>query len=232
MNQEDGFKAPCGDPRCPCDGTCAFERVEDTIDGWTKPATQNEVRASRHPQWASEEEIREARDQWEVVDHTQKNEVDVTGMGQWAPCAGTGDPCEVCGQEDDSDWIREDNYRETAEYGQAVQSIVDKWVEKALTPRHPSSERFHQILRELGALHDRKQSDYGRDNDPFANVRGSEEWNMPAWVGAMVRAQDKVRRLQQYNRKGELANESVQDAFMDLAVYAIIAMVLWEQDQT
>lgn len=100
-----------------------------------------------------------------------------------------------------------------------------------LPKRHPNSQRFHQILTELGELHDRKQQDYGRDSDPFANVRGSEDWGMPAWVGAMVRATDKVRRLQTYARKGELANESVEDAFMDLAVYAVIAMVLWEQDQ-
>lgn len=97
--------------------------------------------------------------------------------------------------------------------------------------RHPNSARFHDILVMLGDLHDKKQADYGRDSDPFANVRGSEDWGMPAWVGAMVRATDKVRRLQTYARKGELANESVEDAFMDLAVYAIIAMVLWEEGE-
>lgn len=97
--------------------------------------------------------------------------------------------------------------------------------------RHPNSQRFHDILVMLGDLHDKKQKDYGRGDDPFANVRGSEEWGMPAWVGAMVRANDKIRRLQQYARTGTLANEGVEDAFLDLAVYAVIAMVLWEQDQ-
>lgn len=96
--------------------------------------------------------------------------------------------------------------------------------------RHPASSRFHEILESLGELHDRKQSDYGLDNDPFANVRASQSWGMPAWVGAMVRATDKVRRLQTFARKGELRNESVIDAFDDLAVYAIIARVLYEQE--
>jgi hypothetical protein len=95
--------------------------------------------------------------------------------------------------------------------------------------RHPLSERFHELLDECGGLHDDKQADYGRDNDPFANVRASEAWGMPAWVGAMVRATDKVRRLQTFARKGELRNESVIDAFMDLAVYALIARVLYEE---
>ena len=96
--------------------------------------------------------------------------------------------------------------------------------------RHPNSQRFHDILKELADLHDRKQADYGRGDDPFANVRGSTEWGMPAWVGAMVRATDKVKRLQNFARKGELRNESVVDAFMDLAVYAVIAMVLYEEE--
>lgn len=97
--------------------------------------------------------------------------------------------------------------------------------------RHPSSERFHRLLVEAASLHDMKQADYGRLDDPFANVRASEEWGMPAWVGAMVRAQDKVRRLQKFAAVGELANESVLDAFMDLAVYALIARVLYEEGE-
>ena len=96
--------------------------------------------------------------------------------------------------------------------------------------RHPLAERFHQILAEIGALHDRKQQDYGLSNDPFANVRGSVDWGLPAWVGAMVRASDKLRRLQKFATTGKLANESVIDSFRDLAVYAIIAEVLFEEE--
>lgn len=40
-------------------------------------------------------------------------------------------------------------------------------------PRHPNSARFHEILEELGALHDKKQMDYGRADDPFANINAS-----------------------------------------------------------
>lgn len=95
--------------------------------------------------------------------------------------------------------------------------------------RHPNSERFHQLLTEMGELHDRKQEDYGRGDDPFANVRASEEWGIPGWVGTMARLNDKVRRLQSLRSKGSLANEAAIDSFMDIAVYALIALVLYEE---
>ncbi len=93
----------------------------------------------------------------------------------------------------------------------------------------PGDPRFHYELASLGDLHDKKQIDYGTDNDPFANVRGSQDWGIPPWVGAMVRANDKVKRLQNFARKGSLANESAEDSFDDLAVYAIIGKVLYRE---
>jgi hypothetical protein len=95
--------------------------------------------------------------------------------------------------------------------------------------RHPSSQRLHDLLVEIGELHDRKQADYGRDNDPFANVRSSLEWNVPPWIGAMVRATDKVRRLQALAIGKTLKNEPALDSFKDLAVYALIGHVLYEE---
>ena len=94
---------------------------------------------------------------------------------------------------------------------------------------HPSSKRFHEILSELATLHDKKSADYGRGDDPFANVRASEEWGVEPWVGAMVRATDKVRRLQSLIQNGKLENESAEDSLRDLAVYSVIALVLFEQ---
>jgi hypothetical protein len=96
--------------------------------------------------------------------------------------------------------------------------------------RHPNSARFHELLAEAGELHDRKQEDYGSVGDPFANVRSSADWGVPSWVGALIRASDKIRRLQSFARKGVLANESARDSMMDLAVYALIAVVLYEQE--
>lgn len=98
--------------------------------------------------------------------------------------------------------------------------------------RHPASARFHEILRELGDLHDAKGADYGTETDPFANVRASTEWGVPAWVGAMIRLTDKVRRLQAFARRGKLRNESAVDSLNDIAVYAVIARILLEESVT
>jgi len=98
--------------------------------------------------------------------------------------------------------------------------------------RHPDSERFHELLRRAGDMHDKKQSDYGRAQAPFANIEASEEWGVDPWVGSMIRLNDKVRRLQKPATGGTLANEGVLDSLMDIAVYALIAYVMYERDNT
>lgn len=96
--------------------------------------------------------------------------------------------------------------------------------------RAVGKERFYQLLDEMRSLHDQKQCDYGREDDSFSNVRASEEWGIDSWKGAMIRATDKIRRLQKYAKTGTLANEGVADSFMDLACYALIAQILWEEE--
>ena len=80
-------------------------------------------------------------------------------------------------------------------------------------------------------MHNKKQLDYGRTGDPFANVRASADFGIPGWVGCMVRANDKMRRIQKAASGGELANESVEDSLLDLAVYSIIGLVLYREAQ-
>lgn len=89
--------------------------------------------------------------------------------------------------------------------------------------------RFHALLKRLGDLHDKKQCDYGVEADPLHNLRGAEAWGVPAWVGAMIRAQDKIKRLQKFARVGRLANEPVEDSFLDLAVYALLGLILYQE---
>lgn len=96
---------------------------------------------------------------------------------------------------------------------------------------HDQTLRFYELLGNMGLLHAVKQQDYGRTQDPFANVRASEEWGMAPWIGAMVRLNDKVRRLQMFAQRGDLANESAEDSMLDIAVYALIALLLYRDDQ-
>lgn len=82
------------------------------------------------------------------------------------------------------------------------------------------------IARELSV---KKQADYGRPEEPFANVKASEEWGIAPWVGAMVRLNDKVRRLQAHAQGDTLQNENAYDSFLDIAVYALIACRLYDE---
>jgi len=104
--------------------------------------------------------------------------------------------------------------------------------------RNPSSQKFHDLLTVVGDMHDAKQKDYGTDADPFRNVRLSEELGIPGWAGSVLRMNDKQVRLNKAVRDTlatgapGLIHESVQDNFIDKAVYALIGHVLydeWEQ---
>lgn len=88
------------------------------------------------------------------------------------------------------------------------------------------------LLDELRELHLRKTKDYGRGaSDPLANIRVSEQIGIPAWKGAWLRAKDKVHRIDTYCLKGTLANEGVEDSFLDLAAYALIALRLFRESK-
>jgi hypothetical protein len=89
--------------------------------------------------------------------------------------------------------------------------------------------RFHAILDDMRALHNKKSADYGQGQDPLANVRASAEFGVPAWVGTAIRMNDKMIRLKSMAVNGALQNESVEDSLMDLAAYSILALILYRE---
>lgn len=89
--------------------------------------------------------------------------------------------------------------------------------------------RFLALLDEMRAVHLRKSADYGTGEDPFANVRASAAFGVAPWVGTMIRAHDKMIRVQAMATNGRLENESVEDSLLDLAAYALIALVLYRE---
>lgn len=101
--------------------------------------------------------------------------------------------------------------------------------------RHPESQAFKDTLDAMLMLHDRKQADYGTAESPFANVRASEAFGIPAWIGCAIRTNDKFRRLmtatQQWLEDGKvhLSNESLADAWLDAAVYCTIGYLMTEE---
>jgi hypothetical protein len=88
-----------------------------------------------------------------------------------------------------------------------------------------------QVIEELREMHLRKSQDYGSNCDPLANVRaGAELVGIEPWRGCLVRVADKIQRLRTFCHDGRLANESVEDALLDLASYAVIALVMFRED--
>ena len=96
--------------------------------------------------------------------------------------------------------------------------------------RHPLSDRFHKLLVEIGDLHDKKQKDYGTPQDPFANVRGATEFGLPASMGAFIAMNDIMSRIKSFCANGRLENEPLDNSLRDMAVYSLIALVLWEEE--
>ena len=111
-----------------------------------------------------------------------------------------------------------------------INAWLDRFAQFWNERTHKSSCEFYQRLVEAAELHAKKQRDYGTGEDPFANVRATEKFGIPAWVGVAIRMNDKITRIQSMVKKGSLANESVEDSLLDIGVYAIIALVLRQQD--
>ena len=96
--------------------------------------------------------------------------------------------------------------------------------------------RFKQLLDDMWDMHCRKGNDYGRKaiadgsgEDFLANLRASETYGVPAWIGALIRGNDKMIRLENAAKGVTLANESVEDSLMDLACYALLSLILYRE---
>ena len=111
-----------------------------------------------------------------------------------------------------------------------VQLAALTQVPKASLPMN-AEEHYWKIHEEIKALHKKKGEDYGEDLDPFANLRSAEAFGLPAHIGVLVRMEDKMRRLRTFAKKGKLANESVEDAFLDLANYAMLGLALFREQK-
>lgn len=91
---------------------------------------------------------------------------------------------------------------------------------------HPG---FYKVLDEIREMHERKSKDYGYGVDPFANVRASEGFGVPPWLGAIIRLNDKITRIKSFVANGELANESLRDSLIDIPTYGAIALALYDE---
>jgi len=90
---------------------------------------------------------------------------------------------------------------------------------------HPFIQDFADICDQMKDTHRRKSHDYGYKDDPHANFDQSTNFGVDPFTGLMLRLNDKVVRIQNFIKKGRLMNESVEDALLDIAVYAVIGLV-------
>ena len=98
---------------------------------------------------------------------------------------------------------------------------------------HHGHPRFYELLREMERIHDAKNHDYAGKGDPLKNFKLCAHLaGIPAWHGAYVRLLDKVSRVGSFIESGELhvKSEKIADTLLDLANYALIALILVEED--
>jgi hypothetical protein len=98
--------------------------------------------------------------------------------------------------------------------------------EMTTTKRNP---KFHALLEEIAKLHDAKNSDYAHDADPLSNFRRAKSLGVDPLTGVLIRMSDKWSRLEQLSCGKVPKNESKRDTLIDTAVYALIAVLLLDE---
>jgi hypothetical protein len=95
---------------------------------------------------------------------------------------------------------------------------------------HEPIDEFDAVLDEIRTMHRKKMQDYGSNEDPYQNVVNSQLWGVLPWVGASIRIGDKEKRLQEYAKGKDLANETAEDSALDNCVYNVIRLILMRRE--
>jgi|WetSurSiteA1Bulk_404760.scaffolds.fasta_scaffold01479_4 hypothetical protein len=96
----------------------------------------------------------------------------------------------------------------------------------------PPSKRFVELLKDMEELHNRKNAGYAGDSpDPFLNFRQAEAMGISAFKGCLIRMSDKFSRICSLSRNpdNDKVGEAITDTLMDMAVYSLIAICLYEE---
>ncbi len=89
--------------------------------------------------------------------------------------------------------------------------------------------RFYELLEEIATLHSRKNHDYAKDGEPLSNFNRSRAFGVDPWRGVLVRMSDKWSRIEELSKGKVAKNESLRDSLIDLAVYALLDIILLEE---
>jgi hypothetical protein len=104
---------------------------------------------------------------------------------------------------------------------------------KEIRPAHmDEGDKFLRLLCKMRELHDAKGADYGDGTDAYSNFRRSSRLGVPPLVGCLVRLSDKFERVIQLSKhKAQVKDESIVDTLIDLANYALIAIILYDEEK-
>ena len=101
---------------------------------------------------------------------------------------------------------------------------------KQLKERHPEiGDAFELIMHQQYELFAIKMLDYGKGNISVGTDLQTEEEVKLALTGLFFRMNDKVQRIKNLvalSQEVHVTNESVEDTFRDLSIYAIIAQIV------
>ena len=117
------------------------------------------------------------------------------------------------------------NYNTKSKMDDKKDSNPVKWLEE----HYPTmTNEFKRIQGEQYKLFCRKQYDYGPMNIAMGTDLSKQEDVKLATTGLLVRINDKVTRLINLVIKNdrEGVNETVNDSFVDLSVYGVIAQIV------
>lgn len=97
---------------------------------------------------------------------------------------------------------------------------------------YPATEKeFQTLLNEMYLTFCKKQFDYGPGNIAMGTTLKNEKEVNTALFGIIVRLNDKINRLVNLstNHDFEAKNEPVEDAFLDIAIYSVMALIVKNQ---
>ena len=100
---------------------------------------------------------------------------------------------------------------------------------KECEERYPETTNdYKKILGEQYEVFVRKQLDYGPDNISVGSKLSTSDEIKVSLTGIWFRVNDKIMRLKQLVLLGKQdhVGESIQDTFVDLSVYGIIAQIV------
>lgn len=94
---------------------------------------------------------------------------------------------------------------------------------------HP---RVVELMLHALEIHNKKNHDYAKDQDPLSNLRMAKELGLPPYMGSLLRFGDKWSRICEIVKKKKtlVKEETLEDTLLDAVNYAIFAIILFEEE--